>query len=84
MRGHRVFYDLSLKCYKHHKKRKKRFFDKFSIFSFFVMLIRLQQKVVENAATPHFVQNFMRFQMVILKIFLAESRGLGAPLERVF
>ncbi len=41
----------------------QRFFNKIHFFSCFVMPVISQGKVVKNAATPHFVQNFPLFKM---------------------
>jgi len=45
----------------------QRFFDKIHFFSYFTMLITSQEKAVENAMTPHFVQNLALFNIVSSK-----------------
>src|SRR5271170_1421907 len=71
MSGRRIFYDLPFKSYEHHKRPKNRLFScflmNFAHFQRFVMLITFEQKVVENAATTHFVQNFVLFKIALLK-----------------
>ena len=44
-----------------------RFFDKLCNFLSFLMLITLERNIVESWATPHFAQNFLLFQITILK-----------------
>ncbi len=45
----------------------QQFFNKIHFFSCFVMPVISQGKVVKNAATPHFVQNFLLFKMALSK-----------------
>ncbi len=96
MRGRRVFYDLPLRIYRHHKTRKKRILSKNRwkstkkcIFSCFVMSVTSQWKVVENATTPHFVQNFALFKMALSennfrKVFRDLKNTLFSFLETLF